>query len=127
MNALITFLDNGGNLYLNGVDLAYQLADDLVDLENGEMIDSVIIPLLTRLENKTVDSTSFRVKSIQKVLLKNSEKIKELYIEEIKRHLKRAESLSKSDVIPPSEYKDLLIEAPSYIINTMLSEINIII
>jgi hypothetical protein len=27
MNALITFLDNGGNLYLNGVDLAYQMAD----------------------------------------------------------------------------------------------------
>ena len=27
MNALITFLDNGGNLYLNGADLAYQMAD----------------------------------------------------------------------------------------------------
>ncbi|UCH66429.1 MAG: T9SS type A sorting domain-containing protein, partial [Ignavibacterium sp.] len=27
MNALITFLDNGGNLYLNGVDIAYELAD----------------------------------------------------------------------------------------------------
>jgi hypothetical protein len=27
MNSLKTFLDNGGNLYLNGVDLAYQMAD----------------------------------------------------------------------------------------------------
>ncbi|MBT8391626.1 MAG: T9SS type A sorting domain-containing protein [Ignavibacteriaceae bacterium] len=27
MNALITFLDNGGNLYLNGADIAYQMAD----------------------------------------------------------------------------------------------------
>jgi octaprenyl-diphosphate synthase len=113
--------------YGREIGLAYQLADDLVDLENGEMIDSVIIPLLTRLENKKVDSTSLKVKSIQKKLLKNSDKIKDLYLEEIKRHLKRAESLSKSDVIPPSEYKDLLQQAPSYIINTMLSEINIII
>jgi archaellum component FlaG (FlaF/FlaG flagellin family) len=27
MNALMAFLDDGGNLYLNGVDLAYQMAD----------------------------------------------------------------------------------------------------
>jgi archaellum component FlaG (FlaF/FlaG flagellin family) len=27
MNVIKTFLDNGGNLYLNGVDIAYQLAD----------------------------------------------------------------------------------------------------
>ncbi len=27
MNSLESFLDNGGNLYLNGVDLAYQMAD----------------------------------------------------------------------------------------------------
>ncbi len=27
LNALIAFLDNGGSLYLNGVDLAYQMAD----------------------------------------------------------------------------------------------------
>jgi hypothetical protein len=27
LNALVTFLDNGGNLYLNGGDLAYQMAD----------------------------------------------------------------------------------------------------
>ncbi len=27
VNSIKTFLDNGGNLYLNGVDLAYQLAD----------------------------------------------------------------------------------------------------
>ena len=111
--------------YGREIGLAYQLADDLVDLDRGEMIDSVIIPLLTRLENKTFDSNSFKVKSIQKKLLKNSDKIKELYIEEIKRHLKRAENLSNSDIIPPSEYKDLLRSAPSYIINRMLLEIHI--
>ncbi|MFH1013351.1 MAG: hypothetical protein V1769_02440, partial [Thermoplasmatota archaeon] len=107
--------------------LAYQLSDDLVDLDRGEMIDSVIIPLLTRLENKTFDCNSLKVRSIQKKLSNNSEKIRELYIEEIKRHLKRAENLSNSDVIPPSEYKQLLHMAPSYIINKMLQEIDITI
>ncbi len=38
--------------YGREIGLAYQLADDLVDLANGEMIDSVIIPFLNRLENK---------------------------------------------------------------------------
>jgi len=111
--------------YGREIGLAYQLADDLVDLENGEMIDSVIIPLLTRLENKTVDNTSLKVKSIQKIIIKNSSKIKNLYIDEIRRHVKKAEYLSKSEIIPPSPYKELLIEAPSFITNRMLKEINI--
>ena len=111
--------------YGREIGLAYQLADDLVDLENGEMIDSVIIPLLTRLENKTIDGNSLRVKTIQKKLAKNSDKIKQLYIEEITRHIKRAEELSQSELIPPSEYKELLIKAPSYIINRMLREIHV--
>ena len=111
--------------YGREIGLAYQLADDLVDLENGEMIDSVIIPLLTRLENKAVDNNSLKVKTISRKIAKNSLKIKEIYIEEIKRHIKKAEKLSKSEVIPPSPYKTLLTEAPSYITNRMLKEIDI--
>lgn len=111
--------------YGREIGLAYQLADDLVDLENGEMIDSVIIPLLTKLENKKFDSTSLKVKAIQKKLSKNSEKIKKLYLEEINRHIKRAEQLSRSEPIPPSHYAKLLHNAPSFIINSMLNEINV--
>ena len=111
--------------YGREIGLAYQLADDLVDLENGEMIDSVIIPLLTRLENKKLDSNSLKAKAIQRKLSKNSEKIKELYLEEINRHIKRAEQLSRSDLIPPSHYAELLQNAPSFIINRMLKEINV--
>jgi geranylgeranyl pyrophosphate synthase len=113
--------------YGREIGLAYQLADDLVDLENGEMIDSVIIPLLTRLENKTVSNNSLRIKAIQRKLAKHSDEIKELYLEEIKRHMNRAKELSKSDLIPPSHFRDLLQEAPNYIINRMLQEINVII
>ena len=111
--------------YGREIGLAYQLADDLVDLENGEMIDSVIIPLLTRLENKTYSNDSLKIKAIQRKLSKHSEEIKELYLDEIKRHMNRAKKLSRSDLIPPSHYRDLLREAPDYIINRMLQEISV--
>ena len=62
--------------YGREVGLSYQLADDLVDLENGEMIDSVIIPLLTRLENKKINDNSLTLENIRKKLIKNSDKIK---------------------------------------------------
>lgn len=120
---ILTILANYGR----EIGLAYQLADDLVDLENGEMLDSVIVPLLNRLENKTVNNNSFKLRAIRKKLAKNSSKIKQMYIGEIKRHVKKAEKLSKSEKIPPSSYKDLLIEAPVYIINKMLREIKIAI
>jgi hypothetical protein len=39
MNALKLFLDNGGSLYLNGVDLAYQLADPTSPYFSTESLD----------------------------------------------------------------------------------------
>jgi geranylgeranyl pyrophosphate synthase len=109
--------------YGREIGLAYQLADDLVDLANGEMIDSVIIPLLNRLENKPKIG-AFKKREIKKLFAKNEEKIKKFYIDEIKRHVKNAEELSNSDFIPKSSYKDFMLEAPTYIINRMLGEIN---
>ena len=113
--------------YGREVGLAYQLADDLVDLENGELIDSVIIPLLTRLENKKVDVNSLTIRSIKKIIKKNESEIKKMYLEEIERHVRKAEKISRSEKIPDSQYKILLTEAPSYVINKMLKEINIAI
>lgn len=110
--------------YGREIGLAYQLADDLVDLEKGEMIDSVVIPLLTRLESKSLNNGLFKVKSIKRKLAQNQIKIKELYIEEIKRHVNKAVRLSKSYLIPPSPFKKLLEVAPAHITNTMLKEID---
>ena len=109
--------------YGREIGLAYQLADDLVDLAHGEMIDSVIIPLLTRLENKPKIGV-LKKREIKKLFTKNEEKIKKFYIDEIKNHVKKAEELGNSDSIPKSSYSELLVEAPAYIINRMLSEIN---
>jgi geranylgeranyl pyrophosphate synthase len=110
--------------YGREIGLAYQLADDLVDLKNGEMIESVILPLLNRLENKS-KTGFFKKRDIKKMFAKNEEKIKSYYIDEIKKHIKNAKKISQSHIIPESKYKKLMSEAPEYIINRMLSEINI--
>jgi len=111
--------------YGREIGLAYQLADDLVDLANGEMIDSVVIPLLNRLKNNGTEIKGLKKRDIQKEFEKNKDKIREFYIEEIKKHVIKAEKLSRSKIIPESPYKKLLTEFPSYIINEMLKEINI--
>ena len=111
--------------YGREIGLAYQLADDLVDLENGEMLDSVVLPLLNQIENKKFKIGFLKKREIKKLFEKNKDEIKKYYLEQIKNHIKKAEELSSSDLIPESEYKDLLSEAPSYIINKMLKDIDI--
>lgn len=113
--------------YGREIGLAYQLADDLVDLAKGEFIDSVIIPIVNKLEKQTTKISSLKKEEIKSKFEKNKEKIKEVYIEEIKRHVGNAVKLSKSELIPSSEYKIMLGDAPTYIINKMLKEISLTI
>jgi len=113
--------------YGREIGLAYQLADDLADLANGEMIDSVVIPLLNKLENKTITTNSLTKRQIKKIVVKHFSTIQKIYLDEIKKHVKKAEELSKLDVIPESPYKKLLADAPAYIINKMLEKITIAI
>ena len=111
--------------YGREIGMAYQLADDLVDLENGERIDSVIGPLLKMIEGNNGKITNFLLK---RKLVKNTDKIKAIYLNKIKEHLDNAESIiRKSELIPNNTYKKLLLEAPRYIVNRMLREINITI
>lgn len=112
--------------YGKEIGFAYQLADDFVDLTKGELLNSVIVPLLNRIEDETIVNTlsnSF----LRKKLKKNESKIKEIFIEEIKNHIAKAEDLSKSSLIPESQYKDMLLELPTYIVNRILKEIDMTI
>jgi len=113
--------------YGRAIGFAYQLADDLVDLEKGEMIDSVVLPLLNRIEKKTIKNGSVTAKTLKKKLDKSSHEIKELYVSEIVKHLTKAKEISQSDLIPENQYKTLLQNAPSFIINRMLHEIHMTI
>ena len=111
--------------YGRQVGFAYQLADDLVDIENGEMIDSVVVPLLSRFENKFLKNGTLKEKIIKGKIEKKSFQIKELYLNEIKKHLMKAQELSQSDILPNNQYKQFLQVVPAYIINRMLEEIKI--
>jgi len=111
--------------YGREVGFAYQLADDLVDLEKGEMLDSVVLPLLSRLEKKSIKNGTMKAKTIKKKIEKNSPEIKQLYLNEIKKHLEKAKNISNKNIVPNNNYKKFLNEMPYYIINKMLTEINI--
>jgi geranylgeranyl pyrophosphate synthase len=113
--------------YGREIGLAYQLADDLVDLANGEMLDSVIIPILNRLERKTtkVKIGLLKKREVKKKFERNKNTIEKMYLDEIKKHVRKAEELGQSDLIPKSHFKTLLADAPTYIINRMLKEINV--
>jgi geranylgeranyl pyrophosphate synthase len=113
--------------YGRQVGFAYQLADDLVDLEKGEMIDSVVIPLLTRLERKSAKNGTLKARSIRKKIEKKSPEIKKLYLEEISKHVNKAQIICKSPVLPDNQFKTFLLDAPFYSINKMLKEIYITI
>lgn len=113
--------------YGREVGFAYQLADDLVDLEKGEMIDSVVIPLLTRIERRSVKNGNFKTRSIRKKIEKKSPEIKKLYLEEITKHVNKAQMICKSSLLPDNQFKLFLLDAPFYSINKMLKEIYITI
>jgi geranylgeranyl pyrophosphate synthase len=113
--------------YGREVGFAYQLADDLVDLEKGEMIDSVVIPLLTRLEKRTAKNGGIKPRSIRKKIEKKSPEIKKLYLEEISKHVTKAQKLCHSPILPDNQFKTFLLDAPFYSINKMLKEIYITI
>jgi geranylgeranyl pyrophosphate synthase len=111
--------------YGRQVGFAYQLADDLVDLEKGEMIDSVVIPLLTRLERRSAKNGTLKTRSIRKKIEQKSPEIKKLYLEEISKHVNKAQSICKSPILPDNQFKTFLLDAPFYSINKMLKEIYI--
>jgi len=113
--------------YGREVGFSYQLADDLADLEKGERIDSVVIPLLTKLERNSTDNGLVKARMLKKKLERSLPEIKELYTSEIRKHIKKAEALSMLPIIPSNQYKILLQEAPTYIVNMMLREINLTI
>jgi geranylgeranyl pyrophosphate synthase len=111
--------------YGREVGFAYQLADDLVDLERGEMIDSVVIPLLARLERRSAKNGTIKTRSIRKKIEKRSPEIKKLYLEEISKHVNKAQIICKSPLLPNNQFKTFLLDAPFYSINKMLKEIYI--
>ncbi len=118
---LVNILGNYGR----EIGLAYQLSDDLVDLTNGERIDSVITSLIEVLKIKYKQKETLYELLSKGKLLEKAPKIKKLYIEEIQKHLKKAENIASSSLILNTTYKPMIKEAPRYIVNQMLKDVNV--
>lgn len=104
----------------NEIGLAYQLADDFIDLQNGDYIDSILLPLFSSINHsKNVIPTN--IEKIENTIENNHVKINKFYDYRIKYHLKKAKSMISSGYFPNSQYKEYLLEMPDFIVNKMYS------
>ena len=118
--------------YGREVGLAYQLADDLVDIVMGKIEEGIIMPIIRAYGEKLDPEIVKKLKEngteiVEEALRRNGLDLKEIYKEEIKKHVERAIELASSPLIPDTVYKELLKEAPRYIVNAMISNINMVI
>ena len=115
--------------YGKEVGIAYQLADDFVDLIEGKMEEGIILPII-KVYGKVDDTIIQKIEDgnlIREALKKNGSSLKEIYVGEIRKHVSKAKELASSPLIGDSIYKELLKEAPGYIVNAMTKSIKVIV
>ena len=66
-------------------------------------------------------------KNLKEEFVKRGFDLEGIYREEIKKHIGNAEELAMDSLLFDSPYKKLMKEAPSYIINEMLKELELVI
>jgi len=118
--------------YGKEVGIAYQLADDLVDIMQGKYEEGLIMPLIKAYDGRVDKKVLKKLKEngnyiVEEALKKNGLDLKELYLNEIKKHIDKAIEIASSPLIPDTPYKDLLKEAPRYIVNAMISKIGLVV
>ncbi|MEM1513723.1 MAG: polyprenyl synthetase family protein [Candidatus Thermoplasmatota archaeon] len=115
--------------YGREVGIAYQLADDLVDVVEGKKIEEGIIMPIVRMYGKNVDKSILEKikkegkKLIEEMLQEKGKDIKEIYKDEINKHIKKAVEIASSNLLNDTIYRKLLKEAPFYIVNEMIKVI----
>ncbi|RLF51290.1 MAG: hypothetical protein DRN19_03055 [Thermoplasmata archaeon] len=110
--------------YGREVGIAYQLADDLVDMLNGKLDDSIMLAVAKYREHigkEGADNLTDIFKSIDREFLKN------MYIEEIKKHIEKAQSIISSEKRINPDFAKILKEAPVYIVNKMLESVEVVV
>ncbi|MFO8133013.1 MAG: polyprenyl synthetase family protein [Thermoplasmatota archaeon] len=115
--------------YGRNVGLAYQIADDMVDIAEGKMEEGIIMPLLkafgTDVDEHTIDLLEKGKLSIEEELEKKGTSLEEVYEQGITHYVQRSQDIADSSGIPDSSYKNLLREAPVYITNKMTEKIGV--
>lgn len=117
--------------YGKEVGIAYQLSDDLVDIVNGKIEEGIIMPLIkaygNNIDKGLLDVLMKNGGVIEETFRRRGINLREIYEGEIRKHVRRAEELASSPLIPEGVYKEMLKEAPYYIVNAMIKNIGLVI
>jgi len=117
--------------YGRNVGLAYQLADDLVDIAEGRLEEGIIMPLINaygkNLDENIIGMLKNGKISLEKELEKRGMSLQEVYRKGIVNYVHRAQEIANSPLIPDTIYKPLLNEAPLYITNRMAEKVGVTI
>lgn len=117
--------------YGRNVGLAYQLADDLVDIAEGRLEEGIIMPLINaygkNLDENIIGMLKNGKISLEKELEKRGMNLQEVYRKGIVNYVHRAQEIASSPLIPDTIYKPLLNEAPLYITNRMAEKVGVTI
>lgn len=117
--------------YGRRVGIAYQLADDLVDIANGKFEEGIIMPIIRAFGDNVNEDLIEQIKKdgnkiLEEALRRNGLDLREMYMNEIKKQIMEANELADSPLIANSPYKKLLKEAPIYIVNAMIKNIKMV-
>ncbi|PUA34333.1 MAG: hypothetical protein B9J98_00350 [Candidatus Terraquivivens tikiterensis] len=108
------------------VGMAYQLADDYVEIARGKRGLNLPIFMLRQFE-ETVRQLYVATKTgnLRAILPKVSFSIKGdgIFVKEIRDYIARAKEITSSPLIPDSRYKAMLAEFPRYCVDSMLKEL----
>jgi len=110
--------------YGREVGIAYQLADDLVDMLSGKLDDSIMLAV-ARFKEHVGDADTNDLTDLFKNI--DKEFLKSMYIEEIKKHIEKAQSIVSSEKRINPVFAKILKEAPVYIVNKMLESVGVVI
>jgi geranylgeranyl pyrophosphate synthase len=107
------------------IGIGYQLADDSKDFNDGHgNLEVLPIPwIIKKLDKRTTEPFAYGLKdglSPSQVLSLFNIDTRSLFNEEITKIRRAAEKLARSSIIPESEFKPLLADAPRYIIDRCL-------
>ncbi len=111
--------------YGKNVGVAYQLADDMVDMKGGkiEFLPMIILAQLDQSVKSQIDGTLNKGRmNIGEVLLGAGINIEEFYRSEITSRINKCRAVTSYGFIPDSKFKILLDEFPKYCIGAMLEE-----
>ena len=117
--------------YGRNVGLAYQLADDLVDIAEGRLEEGIIMPLINaygkNLSGEIIGMLKSGEISLEEELDRRGISLQEVYRKGIVTYVNKAQEIANSPLIPDTIYKPLLEEAPLYITNRMAEKVGVTI